>query len=544
VEGRWAGKIELPLAVGDVLTPDKISAALTTLRREITKAPVSISGLSSKGEISVLYIAVDYDTDSLHHNVGVTFRPYYVDISLVEIGDNVLPIPRSALPTFYENVPKPLLALNPSFGISQDRAFGTSFFGGMRADLLTLFRPATNADAAPEREHLELRADGTKSIDETFYRSDISLRYSLRQPAGFAEELSAYGNFNGVDEPLGDGNHQRLAGAGSFGAKLKLAPNTRLWLDAGYRRADDRFQPDDSTPRTNTSTNEQTGRGLFEMIPPSIHGFLRGAVWEEAGWQSGPSKSYQRIAARLGYEREIPLGLNRALGVELITGGGGAFGSVPDYARFFGGNAPNQFIYDNATSPSLLQMPTGPLIRSFGEGEARLADKHGRSLGGDAFWHANLNLSIPIPWLSRPLIPDQATGLLNNDGSPLTIKQLMTNQIDVTGPSMIRAALKQKGFTDEQANAQVKEILGEISPATHFIINQANLYAIKPLGMFDVAGMSGGGGRSETWLAAGGGVEIIVVTAKLEFGYMQTLSGPTFGSRGNAFVRLVFQNLF
>jgi len=37
---------------------------------------------------------------------------------------------------------------------------------------------------------------------------------------------------------------------------------------------------------------------------------------------------------------------------------------------------------------------------------------------------------------------------------------------------------------------------------------------------------------------------VTVVTAKLEAGYMWTLSGPTFGSRGNAFARLVFQNLF
>jgi hypothetical protein len=34
------------------------------------------------------------------------------------------------------------------------------------------------------------------------------------------------------------------------------------------------------------------------------------------------------------------------------------------------------------------------------------------------------------------------------------------------------------------------------------------------------------------------------VTAKFEAGYMRTLSGPTFGQKGNAFVRLVFQNLF
>ena len=61
--------------------------------------------------------------------------------------------------------------------------------------------------------------------------------------------------------------------------------------------------------------------------------------------------------------------------------------------------------------------------------------------------------------------------------------------------------------------------------------------------MLDAAGLYDNG-SSETWVAAGGGVQLTIVIAKLEAGYMHTVSGPTFGSRGNAFFRLVFQNLF
>ena len=61
--------------------------------------------------------------------------------------------------------------------------------------------------------------------------------------------------------------------------------------------------------------------------------------------------------------------------------------------------------------------------------------------------------------------------------------------------------------------------------------------------MLDAGGLHGNGG-SETWLAAGGGVQLTIVIAKFETGYMHTVSGPTFGSRGNTFFRLVFQNLF
>jgi hypothetical protein len=61
--------------------------------------------------------------------------------------------------------------------------------------------------------------------------------------------------------------------------------------------------------------------------------------------------------------------------------------------------------------------------------------------------------------------------------------------------------------------------------------------------MFDAAGLSGGG-RDSTWLAAGGGVQLTIVTARLELGYMHTLRGPVDDDRGNFFARLIFQNLF
>jgi hypothetical protein len=154
----------------------------------------------------------------------------------------------------------------------------------------------------------------------------------------------------------------------------------------------------------------------------------------------------------------------------------------------------------------------------------------------------NLNVTLPIRAWSRPLIPDEDVSDINNQ--PLTLRQLLKNQIDVSGPSLLRATLKREGLSDEEATRKAHQILQEVAPATHFIIDQANLYSVKPLLMFDAAGLSDRGGASETWFAAGGGLQLTVVIAKLEAGYMRTISGPTFGQDGNAFVRLVFQNLF
>jgi hypothetical protein len=325
--------------------------------------------------------------------------------------------------------------------------------------------------------------------------------------------------------------------------KLKLAPNVRLALDAGYRRTDDELEEFGIT--TGANANQQVGRVLLDMIPPRIEGFLRAALWQENAWQTGDgSRAYQRIVGRIGYEKEISLGSNQTIGIEVIAGGGSASGNTPSFARFFGGNPRGQFLYDAPEAGALMTMPAGPIIRSLGENQARLCGSDQFTSGGDTFWHANLNVTIPIRSWSRSLIPNELTDLEDADGKFLSIKQLLKRQIEVTGPSMLAAVLKNEGLSDAEATRRARQILQEVTPATRFIIEDANLYSLKPLLMFDAAGLSDRGGRSETWLAAGGGLQFTIVTAKLEAGYMHTLTGPTFGHRGNAFVRLVFQNLF
>jgi hypothetical protein len=139
VEGRWANRVPLPLAVGDTLTNKKLSGAMQALRDAIMSRSNASLGLRLQGEIGVLYIDVTYDTTPADGTVGVTFRPYYIHISLVQMGNNILPIPRSRWPTFYQNVPKPLLALNPTVGLSYDRIFGSAISASLGGDVLLLF---------------------------------------------------------------------------------------------------------------------------------------------------------------------------------------------------------------------------------------------------------------------------------------------------------------------------------------------------------------------------------------------------------------------
>lgn len=538
VVGRWNAQVRLPLAAGDTLTREKLSEALNALRLAITSNANTSLGLRSKGEVGVLYIAVDYDTSTADGTVGVIFRPYYVDISLVEVGKNVLPIPRSPWATIYKNVPEALRAFNPMASLSYDRAFGTAVSASIDADLVSL---VGMSDSFGLTHQISLRAEGTKSLEEVFYRSNGGVSYSINNQNSVFEAFTFSADFDAIKMPLGTGQHTREAASAVLVLKSKLAPNTHLYANAGYRRSSDSFVDGETLTKTNYEANEQSARLLLDSIPPSITGFFRAALWQESAWQS--DASYQRVVLRLGYEKEIAIAPNQTIGIEVVAGGGSTFGDVPAYAKFFGGNAPGQFLYDNATGSTLMNMPSGPVIRSLGENEAHL--RNGPStFGGETFWNVNLNVTIPIPRWSMPLIPNEETDIPDINGNPVSLKQLLRRQIDVTGPSMLSAVLQQQGLSADQAARRAKEILGEVTPATHFIIDEANLYAIKPLLMFDAAGLSGPGGADETWFAAGGGIQLTVVTAKFEAGYLRTISGPTFGSQGNFFVRLVFQNLF
>jgi hypothetical protein len=536
VQGRWATQVPLPIGPGDILTPEKISAALHALRTAITAEPVYGYSARSAGEIGVLILEVDCHQrpDAPGDTVALTFRPRYIRISLKRIGDNVLPIPRSAQPSFLENVPKPLLALNPTFSASHDRRFGSSLGAAVQTDLLNFGKPGAG------NKHFDLQAHVLKSVEHTFHRASAGLRYGERRSGSALLEYYLRGDVADIDEPLGTGKHAREAAGLGAGVTLKVAPTARLSLDTGYRHTRDTV---DAGARM--KTNEQTNRVLLDALPPPVYGFFRAAVWQDNAWQSGVPGSYQRLAGRIGYAKEIAFQPNHALGVEVIAGAGKAWGRVPEHARFFAGNAPGQFLYDAPSSANQLNMPAGPLLRSFGENQAGLRAAGGALRGADRYWHVNVNLAIPIRRWSRPLIPDDATGIPDpNDGPDLTLKQYMKRQVDVSGPNLLQAWLEKEGMSSADAFHEAQKVVAEIKPATHYIIDDANLYSIRPMLMLDAAGLTDGNGAHPTWIAGGVGIQFTIVTAKFEGGYMRTLSGPTFGSRGNLFFRVVFQNLF
>jgi hypothetical protein len=69
--------------------------------------------------------------------------------------------------------------------------------------------------------------------------------------------------------------------------------------------------------------------------------------------------------------------------------------------------------------------------------------------------------------------------------------------------------------------------------------------AVKPCLLLDVAQVSGvAHGDSRVRVAVGGGLQLTVVVARFEIGYLYTVRWAAGDDRGNLFVRLTFQNLF
>ncbi|MGZ5020655.1 MAG: hypothetical protein ACXWAV_09510, partial [Chthoniobacterales bacterium] len=388
VEGRWVPSLPLPIKPGDRFSNAKVQAAMEAVQDALNQEDRNQFELQSLGAVGVLYITRCLRVDG--HDVDVVIQTHSLRVDLVNIGGNILPIPRSALATFYDAVPAPIRALNPTFGAYQDKEYG--------------FAPTASVDANGNilpGARLEVAASGRKSVEHPFYNADVNVAFSAQHPGQTLEKLSLDLDYHGAREPRGDNafSHQ----TGDFGASLRLRPNAGLIktvsLGASYHFAEERF----TTDNVRTSTNEHAAQ-LHAVIDGRAGGaFLRAAVWADAGWPDRGS-NYGRIAALAAFEKEFLVASNQTIGVEAVIGGGHAW-SAPAYAQFYGGNTDRNFLYESLDSPLLSDFPTGPLMRAFGEGQS-LAQSGAGNRGSTSYWHVNLNISFPIPPLSQPLIPD------------------------------------------------------------------------------------------------------------------------------------------
>jgi hypothetical protein len=465
---------------------------------------------------------------------------------------------------------------------------------------------------------LLLNIKAQKSFDKSFYNTETGLVFSRTKALGRFQNLALEAKFRANNGPQGAGTllQNSVTAGGSADVTVKTGPFKLVNLGGKYRWSSNRFFSPSTAPEL-TSENAIEGRVIADGNIKK--GLLRVAAWFDSGWPAAQPNSYQRLAVVAAYSKEFviprkkvefhkiaPPGLSQcytpyketpktndpSIGVEIIAGAGRAWGDVPEYARFYGGNSSTNFLYDEPSAQTLTAFPGGPLLRSAKRQQAGILTRSGAILGGTSYWHLNANVSLPIPGWSQPLIPGElvAGSVPDKDerdqgvpGDALVcrdLKYVLKTQVRKSGTELLVAreahdslskaqqdalrlnpkdpnlsAAQRQALSDATAayNAEKDKkrkaaedmMRNEITPITDFIADHADIYSIKPLMMVEAARLAAADAiMDQTRFGFGGGLQVNVVTVRFEAGYLFAANRLPGDAHGNFVFRLVFRRFF
>jgi len=467
-----------------------------------------------------------------------------------------------------------------------------------------------------------LRLKGQKSLSKSFYDTSTELSFARTKPLDLFQDVAMDLGFTASRLPLGNGDYFRNAAWFDFNTDLRLRKNVVKLINVGggYRWSRNQlFNGDGSVPPQINSENALNLRAIGDGMIKK--GLVRAALWFENNSLAHTPGSYQRVAALAGYGKEFVIGRKKdfheisppelgspcwtsyadpkkpgetrknesTIGVEALAGVGRTWGDVPGYARFFGGSPSGQFLFDELSARTVTGFPFGPVTRSLGKNEGGIINN---LLGGTSYWHANVNVSIPVPAWSRPLIPQEWVALsAKREGDEefeghvpaganicRDLKSTVKTLVRVSGVNLMVSQQARDLLTDAQKNdlrltnrdnrtadeeqrlkaataafaaakvkvqPQIEDLFNnEILPITDFIADHANIFAVKPLVLFDVAHLGPGGAATPTRYGLGGGFQLDIVMARFELGYVAALKRAPGDPKGNFFGRLVLRRLF
>jgi hypothetical protein len=441
--------------------------------------------------------------------------------------------------------------------VTYDRRAGPATSLDLSTDLLKLKPLVAGETITNPDTRLDLKFTGEKSLSEQFYQTKTDFKLSKERPGKFVEQMELGGTFRADDQPLDVLRH--VNNGLRLGGQIKLRPRMGLlntvFLAGSYRRSTEKVLEESGRQMIGERENAGSFRGLVDGR--AWDGFARAGLWFESAEATRSSVSYRRLAGLVGFQKEFGGG-TQTLGVEAVVGGGTSWGEAPLYSRYFGGNNAASFLYDSPDAPTMTAFPVGPLLRSYGKTQTAARSATGAVVGGKSYWHANLNVAFPVPGWSRPLIPNE----LVDGGIPLNkkLEQVSINTARNTIADNLLDGIVEELMKDDptltQSDAETralplavaeadKLIEKEIGPIVRYISRRANFFAVKPLVMLDAAQLGGPDGqRRRVRFAAGGGVQLVVVIARAEFGYMKSLPSVTGEPKGNFVFRLAFQNFF
>lgn len=474
----------------------------------------------------------------------------------------------------------------------------------------------------PRDTKLLLRLKGHKSLSKAFYDTTTELSFTRTKPFNLFQDVAIDLGFNASRLPQGEGDYFRNAAWLDFNTDVRLRNNMveLINVGGGYRWSRNQLFSDSLPAQINSESALRVRAIADGMIN---RGLVRTAVWLESNSFANSPGSYRRLAALAGYGKEFVLARKKdfhqisppeldgpcwtsyadpkqpgearknesTIGLEMLAGVGRTWGDVPGYARFFSGSPSGQFLYDELSATTVTRFPFGPVMRSLGKNEGGVGNNFG-NLGGTSYWHANVNLSIPVPGWSRPLIPHEWVAMsAKREGDEefeghvpaganicRDLKSTVKTLVRVSGTNLMVSQQARELLTDAEKNdlrlsnkdnrtpeeeqrlnhataalaaakakvqPQIADLFNnEILPITDFIADHANIFAVKPLVLFDVAHLGPSGTNTPTRYGVGGGVQLDIVLARFELGYVAALKRAPGDPRGNFFGRLVLRRLF
>ena len=549
IAGRWVSKelqarVEQTVGVGQLFDPANVGAAMNLVKDEINKNEARFS-VRLLGSIAVFYNTASScpaEADSGRKEIAIVIRPYYLRIDLYNIGNNMLPIPRTARPTFYKNVPVFILATSPIANFINDRRSGASVKIQTQTDLMHLGSIKRTDDSSTNNQ-LNLNLDLQKSVTEPFYDLNGSLQFShpVYTDKGIGWNIGLI--FAKRDQPLlaneNKSRHLKVFGAingsgqRSFFKKYLAAAGV-LFSENNYDLLNNRIQQDETSYNFNAVADGRIANG-----------FTRLAIWFNASVPKNNSLlSYQRLAGQLGYAASLGAGHN-VVELETIASMGYTWKTPELYNEFVAGNTAFNFLYSGLQSFTAVRFPEGPTIRSLGEKTGGIPVTSNTKLGGTSYWGLNFNISIPVRKWARPLIPDVNVAFSDDDPSP-TLRSKIKNAWKQSVASIAEdLQTKDPKLSDDEATAAATRLLKkDIVPTLGYLADRANIYSVKPLVLFDVGEIYDRKLSNQLWVGAGIGLQLNVVVARLDIGYMHTLAPKVDAGKGNFLVRMAFQNFF
>lgn len=544
VPGFLQKEVEELTGLNAAFDPARLNPAQNHIKEILIQTEGSIAARLINGSMSVLYITSDVCDISIANGpkeVLVTYKAWYLRVDLINIGNNRLPIPRTARPVFYAGVPKLLRATFPVFAIQTDRDFGTSISLQTITDLLNI--NGTDKKAIVTRKpQLDLGINLRKSLSQPFYSAGASLHLFQKILPDSAIGWHTGFFFSKEEQPLYKEKNVWLnlalqAGiAGSVKNSLLAKYNTGIYWK--FLRSNFAEQGEEKLQRS------ENGLGVFAIADGKPgKAFSRWGIWLDNAYPRNNSSAgtYQRLVSKLGYA--ISLGKNHSqVDLEAQTGFGHIWGRAPAYNQFYAGNQQWNFLYNPLQSTRNQFMPTGPLLRSMGErGGGYISASE--TTGAQTFWNFNLNIAIPVTFLSKPLIP---AIVISDEPRVITLRSALKSQSETVKNFIINDLVETKGYPDDESTDSVAAgiVNRDIRPTLNFLADKANVYSLKPVLLFDVAGMRSKTNGYVNWVGAGLGVQLNIVVARFEAAYMHTLAPQQFNKNGNFFMRLTIQNFY